>query len=302
MNQSLIFDIKRYAINDGPGIRLTVFFKGCPLSCKWCHNPESISSRPEKMYAKQKCIGAQACINVCPNNALTLTPDGIITNWDLCNVCGKCAEACPTKAIEISGESIGMNQLMRTIENEALFFDQSGGGVTFSGGEPLMHHQTLLQLLTECGKKHIHRVVDTSLFSRAEIVTEVAKHTELFLVDLKHMDDTRHQHYTGVSNQLILDNIKLLCELEADFIIRIPLIEGVNADEENIKASARFLSQLKWPSKLVNLLPYHDIGKNKHLKLGSTYNGVGMCEPRPETIERTIRIFAEYGLEALVGG
>lgn len=302
MNQSLIFDIKRYAINDGPGIRLTVFFKGCPLSCKWCHNPESISSRPEKMYAKQKCIGAQACINICPNSALTLTPDGIITNWDLCKMCGKCAEVCPTKAIEISGKSIGIHQLMSTIENEALFFDQSGGGVTFSGGEPLMHHKILLQLLTECGKKHIHRVVDTSLYSRAEIVREVAKHTELFLVDLKHMDDEKHKKYTGVSNKLILENIQLLSEMDSDFWIRIPLIEGVNTDKENIKASAQFLSQLKWPSKQVNLLPYHDIGKNKHLKLGSTYSGEGMREPRPETIEQTIRIFADYGLEASVGG
>ncbi|MBS2100619.1 glycyl-radical enzyme activating protein [Carboxylicivirga linearis] len=302
MSNSLIFDIKRYAINDGPGIRLTIFFKGCPLSCVWCHNPESISPQTQKMYSKQKCIGAQKCIEVCPNDALQLTPDGVITDWDKCAVCGKCAEVCPTKAIEISGEQMDINQLLKTIESESLFFDQSGGGVTFSGGEPLMHYKTLLELLEKCGQRHIHRVVDTSLFSRSEIVKQVAEKTELFLVDLKHMDDEKHKKYTGVSNQLILKNIQLLSDLGSDFWIRIPLIEGINADEENIKASAEFLSKLKWPSKLVNLLPYHDIGKNKHLKLGSTYDGEGMHEPSAELIERCIQIFKNNGIEAIVGG
>ena len=302
MSNSLIFDIKRYAINDGPGIRLTIFFKGCPLSCVWCHNPESISPQTQKMYSKQKCIGAQKCIEVCPHDALRLTPDGIITDWDRCTVCGKCAEVCPTKAIEMSGEQMDINHLLKTIESESLFFDQSGGGVTFSGGEPLMHYKILLELLEKCGQRHIHRVVDTSLFSRSEIVKQVAEKTELFLVDLKHMNDEKHKKFTGVSNQLILENIKLLSDTGSDFWIRIPLIEGVNADEENIKASAEFLSKLKWSSKLVNLLPYHDIGKNKHLKLGSSYNSEGMNEPSKETIERSIQTFADYGIEAIVGG
>nr|WP_321412609.1 glycyl-radical enzyme activating protein [uncultured Carboxylicivirga sp.] len=302
MSNSLIFDIKRYAINDGPGIRLTIFFKGCPLNCKWCHNPESISPQTQKMYAIQKCIGAQACIEVCPENALSLTPEGIITDWNLCTICGKCAEVCPTKAIEMSGQQMDIDQLIKTIESESLFFDQSGGGVTFSGGEPLMHSKTLLQLLDECGKRHIHRVVDTSLFSRSEIVKQVAEKTELFLVDLKHLNDEKHRKYTGVSNQLILENIHLLSDINSDFWIRIPLIDGVNADEENIKKSAEFLSKLNWKSKLVNLLPYHDIGRNKHLKLGSNYNGDGMTEPNQAIIERSIRIFSDYGIEAIVGG
>ncbi len=302
MSNSLIFDIKRYAINDGPGIRLTIFFKGCPLSCVWCHNPESISPQTQKMYSKQKCIGAQKCIEVCPYDALQLTPDGIVTDWDKCTVCGKCAEVCPTKAIEMSGEQMDINQLLKTIESESLFFDQSGGGVTFSGGEPLMHYKALLELLEKCGQRHIHRVVDTSLFSRSEIVKQIAEKTELFLVDLKHMDDEKHKKYTGVSNQLILKNIQLLSDTGSDFWIRIPLIEGVNADDENIKASAEFLSKLKWSSKLVNLLPYHDIGKNKHLKLGSTYNGADMHEPSADLIEHCIQIFHSYGIEAIVGG
>lgn len=165
-----------------------------------------------------------------------------------------------------------------------------------------MHYKTLLNLLDECGKRHIHRVVDTSLFSRSEIVKQVAEKTELFLVDLKHMNDEKHKKYTGVSNQLILENIRLLSDINSDFWIRIPLIDGVNADEENIKKSAEFLSKLNWQSKLVNLLPYHDIGRNKHLKLGSSYNGDGMKEPAQQIIERSIRIFSDFGIQAIVGG
>lgn len=302
MSQGLIFDIKHYAINDGPGIRLTLFFKGCPLSCRWCHNPESISPQIQKMYSRQKCIGAGECIKVCPENALTLTLDGLVTNWNKCTLCGKCVQACPSKAIEISGQIISEEQLIKTIESESLFFDQSGGGITFSGGEPLMQHKILLQLLEECGKRHIHRVVDTSLFSQSEIVKQVAEKTDLFLVDLKHMDNEKHKKYTGVSNHLILKNIQMLSTLGSDFWIRIPLIAGINADEENIRASASFLSNLNWNSKLLNLLPYHDIGKNKHKKLGSDYNSNSMAEPSYEIIKQSIRIFAEYGIEAIEGG
>lgn len=302
MSKGLIFDIKRYAINDGPGIRLTIFFKGCYLNCQWCHNPESISSEKEKMYSKQKCIGAQSCVEICPNKALVLTPDGIKTDTRKCNVCGLCADVCPTKAIEISGECMDYNTLLQTIESEALFFDQSGGGVTFSGGEPLMHSTILLKLLTECGQRHIHRVVDTCLFASDEIIESVAKETDLFLVDLKHMDDHKHKLYTGVSNIKILENLRLLCKLKANFKIRIPLIEGVNANQENIENTARFLSTLNWKTKEVDLLPYHDIGKNKHTKLGSEYMAYGMSEPNKETVNNCIQIFAKYGLQASIGG
>ncbi len=302
LHKSIIFDIKRYAINDGPGIRLTVFFKGCYLNCQWCHNPESISPQMEKMYTKQKCIGAKACIEACPNDALMLTPDGIKTNKELCKLCGLCAPACPTKAIEISGESMDYESILKIIESEAVFFDQSGGGVTFSGGEPLMHSNILLTLLKECGQKYIHRVVDTCLFASKEVVESVAKETDLFLVDLKHMNDEKHKQYTGVSNVKILENIRLLAQLNADFIIRIPLIEGVNTDTDNLQKSALFLSQLNWERKEVNLLPYHDTGKNKHIKLGSTYNYDGMNEPSAQCIENAINIFESYKLNVSVGG
>jgi pyruvate formate lyase activating enzyme len=188
MGKGLIFDIKKYAINDGPGIRITLFFKGCPLSCAWCHNPESIAVHAQKMYSASKCIGAVKCIEVCPEDALTLTPEGLATDIERCTLCGKCALVCPTKAIEMSGREYSTNELMRIIERETIFFDQSNGGVTFSGGEPLMHHHKLLELLDRCRQKQIHTVVDTSLFANSKIVLEVAQLTNLFLVDLKAFD------------------------------------------------------------------------------------------------------------------
>lgn len=299
---SLIFDIKKYAINDGPGIRITIFFKGCPLSCAWCHNPESIERNAQKMYTASKCIGAVKCIEICPNNALQLTADGIKTDAERCNLCGKCAEVCPTKAIEMSGREYTTDELMRIIERETLFFDHSEGGVTFSGGEPLMHREKLIDLLDRCGERDIHRVLDTTLFAKPGLVLEVARRTELFLVDLKAWDSKVHRQYTGVPNEQILANIRLLAENGSDFIIRIPFIDGVNADEETIRNEAAFLASIPWKRKEVNLLVYHDIARNKHQKLGSSYATGDFAPPSEETIRRAQRIFEEYGIRATVGG
>ncbi len=302
MTNGLIFDIKRYAINDGPGIRLTVFFKGCPLACTWCHNPESISPKAQKMYSEKRCIGARACIAACPNNALTLTPQGVVTDTDACRLCGKCAQACPTHAIEMSGEAIDIDAIMKAIENESLFFDQSEGGVTFSGGEPLLHHRALKALLQRCAALHIHRVVDTALYAQPDVVKEIAENTDLFLVDLKLMDSAKHRTYTGVPNELILQNIEMLAAMDADFLIRIPLIQGINADRDNIEASASFLASLPWNRKQVNLLPYHDIAQNKHKRLGIDHNSQGMTEPSQDTLDEVVAIFKQHSIRATVGG
>lgn len=301
---SLVFDIKRYAINDGPGIRITIFMKGCPLSCVWCHNPEGISVRKEKLYTKKKCIGCQSCVEACPENALKLTPDGIVCDENLCKLCGKCVEVCPTKALEMSGTEYTVDYLMGEILKETAFMDQSSGGVTFCGGEPLMHPEMLLELLQRCGEEGIHRVVDTTLYAKPETVNKVMANSELFLVDLKHMDSEKHRYYCGIPNERILSNLKMISEAGADFFIRIPLIEGVNADEENIRRSAEFLSSISWQRKIVNLLPYHDIGKNKHEKLRTIYNrgNITMSPPSEEVQQQTIALFKEYGIEAVIGG
>jgi pyruvate formate lyase activating enzyme len=302
MGKGLIFDIKKYAINDGPGIRVTIFFKGCPLSCIWCHNPESILEHPQKMYTESKCIGAVKCIEVCPEHALTLTRNGLVTDTERCTLCGKCALVCPTKAIEMSGKEYATDELMRIIERETIFFDQSAGGVTFSGGEPLMHYQKLVELLDRCGQKQIHRVVDTTLFAKTDIVLDVAKRTELFLVDMKAFDAETHKRFTGVPNDIILKNIRILAENGHDFIIRIPFIKGVNADEDTLVREADFLASVPWRRKEVNLLPYHDIAKGKHQKLGTEYNREGLETPSDKEIELAKTIFGVEGIKVTVGG
>ena len=297
----LIFDIKRYAINDGPGIRITIFLKGCPLSCKWCHNPESQSPAKQKFYTASKCIGTQDCIEVCPNDALTLTKTGIVTNYELCKLCGKCADACPTKAIEMVGEMYNVDELMKIIEREKVHIDQSGGGVTFSGGEPLMHPGFLIEILDACGKKNLHRTVDTSGFADSIILLEVSKYTDLFLYDLKLMDSEKHKKWTGVDNQLILKNLKHLAETGANINIRIPLIKNVNADRNELTKMARFISTLPG-NQIVNLLPYHSIAANKYNKLGSVYNEFDMAEPSEKEQNKAVEIFNSFGIEVEIGG
>lgn len=302
MNTGLIFDIKKYAINDGPGIRLTVFFKGCNLSCKWCHNPESMSPKVQKMYNASKCIGALSCISNCPNNALVMTSEGIVTDFNTCNLCGKCAEVCPTKAFEMLGSSILISGLMKEIDNEAVFFDQSGGGVTFSGGEPLMHANYLLAALKACGERTYHRVVDTTALSSMETLLEVAKHTELFLIDLKVMDAEKHKAFTGVSNKKILSNITELAKTNCEIIFRIPLIEGVNTSEENILKTADFMNSLEGNRNVINLLPYHNIAENKHTKLGHSTHFEVFETPSEAKIKELILLFKNKGITATVGG
>jgi pyruvate formate lyase activating enzyme len=298
----LVFDIKRYAIHDGPGIRIVIFLKGCNLNCAWCHNPEGIALAQERMYTPARCIACGTCVEACPNHALTLTSDGIVTDTELCRMCGKCAEVCPTKAIEMSGNPMTVEEIMTEIEKERVFFEQSGGGVTFSGGEPLLHHEFLIQLLDESRARGIHTAVDTAGFVNTTILLEVAKRTDLFLYDLKMMDSDRHRKWTGVPNEKILENIRVLAETGAQLIVRIPLVGGVNDDEENITATARFVASLAGQRPTVNLLPYHKIAMTKYAKLGRDEEFQLLEEPGQEAIKRAIEIFAENGVEVRVGG
>ncbi len=300
MYSPLVFDIKRYAINDGPGIRIVIFLKGCNLNCAWCHNPESISKEAERMYAPAKCIKCGTCVMACPEKAIILTSEGIVTNTELCKMCGRCAEVCPTKAIELSGKPRTVAEIMDEIEKERLFFDQSGGGVTFSGGEPLLHTEFLIELLDECGRRGIHRAVDTAGLANTAVLLDIAKRTDLFLYDLKMIDSERHQKWTGVANEKILENLKILTETGANIIIRIPLVGNVNDDIENITETARFVSALKGEKKVVNLLPYHKIAQTKYEKLGRSDDFILLEEPGKEAQLRAIAIFGKYGIEASI--
>lgn len=312
----LLFDIKRYAINDGPGIRTTLFMKGCPLHCVWCHNPESWSPHPQILYKRSKCIGCQTCVDACPQHLLHLTPNGIQFKQGLQGVCsppcreglgvGLCASECPTTALEQCGCEWTMDDLMAEVEKERDIMVDSGGGVTLCGGEPLMHPDATLAILKELGLRGFHRTVDTTLYASKEVVEAVADNCELLLVDLKLMDSEKHRRYTGVPNELILQNIRLIAGLGKNFLIRIPLIEGINADEENIEATARFLSPLtSYLSPLtIHLLPYHDVGKDKHRRMWSTYNpqSIPMSPPSDEVQQRCKAQLEAHGFRVVIGG
>ena len=302
MQQPLIFDIKRYAINDGPGIRIAIFFKGCPLSCVWCHNPESISIQQQKLYTRIKCIVCGECINACPNHACRLTPDGIVTDPQRCDLIGRCAEVCPTLATEISGYYKTVPELLKIIEKERILFDQSGGGVTFSGGEPLLHPEYLSKILDSCGHSQIHRTVDTCGFVKKETLLEIAKLTDLFLYDLKLMDTDKHKEYTGAGNELILSNLICLAETGADIQIRIPLIKGVNTDQENLSATANFIASLAGEKKSVSILPYHATATHKYSKLGKSYLADNLKGPETTDLQQAINCFLAHDLLATVGG
>ena len=299
---NLVFDVKRYAINDGPGIRVTIFLKGCPLSCTWCHNPESIAKTVEKLFTSSKCIGCSACVDACEQNACTLTNKGIVTDYEACFLCGKCVEVCPTGATQMSGKQYQVNEIMEIIKKETLMMDQSDGGVTFSGGEPLSHHELLMSLLDECGKEEIHRCVDTTGYTTEKKLLEVASKCEHFLYDLKVMDDEKHKFHTLVSNVQILKNLQLLSTTDANINIRIPLIKDVNDDLENIKQTAEFIHTLKKPPILVNILPYHNIAKKKYEKLGRLERFVPMEEPQNELQKKIVEQFEFYGIKAIIGG
>ena len=297
-----LFDVKRYSINDGPGVRVTVFFKGCPLACKWCHNPESQSIKAQRFYNKSKCIGCRLCVEACVQKALELTHDGIVVDESRCIVCGKCAEVCPTNATELIGRDYSEEEIMKVVLRERNLMDSSGGGVTFSGGEPMMYHKDLKRLLIRCGEEGIHRAVDTSGFARSDVIYEIIPHTDLFLYDLKHMDSVSHRLWTGVGNQLILNNLKIIAESNAAYHVRIAMIEGVNSDDNHIKEVIDFLQSLKHPPQMVGLLPYHSIAASKYERMGKVYNETGMSVPSVERQQCILNMFINSGFNAVIGG
>lgn len=298
----LLFAIKRYALHDGPNIRTTIFFKGCPLNCFWCHNPEGIHPQLEIVSISEKCIGCRECLHGCPEAALTLDNRGLHRNHNACTICLNCVEICPSQAHEALGFHSGIDAIMKEIEKDLPFFDQSGGGVTFSGGEPLMQPQPLINLLKRCGKLDIHRAVDTTGFCPAPTLLEVADHAELFLYDLKHMDSTLHKKYTGIPNELILSNLEKLARSGGvDIRIRIPLLAGINDDTENIKATAEFAATLP-AIEGIDILPYHHFATAKYAKLGGAYSGEPAHTPTKETVSCVQQIFEHYGLSVRIGG
>ena len=296
-----IFAIKRYALHDGPNIRTTIFFKGCPLSCHWCHNPEGIAKDISIVSLSDKCVGCSACIENCPTGALSFSAKGIDRDITLCSLCGDCVDVCPALSHETTGWTTDISRLMAEIEKDLPFYDNSGGGVTFSGGEPLMQPDFLLELLQECGNLEIHRAVDTSGFAPTATLMNIAEQTDLFLFDIKHMDSEKHLFYTGVPNELILHNLKALSTAGHPINARFPLISDVNDDENNIRETAIFLAACP-TVKTIDILPYHPSARIKYKKLEIGYQGEKMKVPENEKITSVVSLFSEFGLEVRIGG
>lgn len=301
MTSGTVFNISRYAIHDGPGIRTTVFLKGCSLSCWWCHNPESLSPEPEIALRLNRCIHCGTCIERCPNDAISMLGDEVAADPALCQLCFECAKTCPGDALEVVGRTMTVSEVMAEIKRDVPFYDESGGGVTFSGGEPLMQPAFLLELLEACGQSDIHRVVDTSGYAHKSVLLEVATRTDLFLYDLKHMDPAVHKRYTGVSNELILDNLKALSCRDAGIRIRFPLIPGVNDDRKNVEDTAAFLQRLHRVC-YIDLLPYHDVGGSKYKRFGYTYRMGQLPASDPAHLQDIAETLSSYGLCVTIGG
>jgi len=251
LEKAVVFNIMHYSIHDGPGIRTTVFFKGCPLSCKWCHNPESLQQKPQDVFNPQKCI-----------------------NCGRCKIADK-ADACPTGARETIGYEITAPDLMKEIIKDVPFYEQSGGGVTFSGGEPFVYADFLLEILTRCKKECIHTVIDTSGFCDTEVLLKAAKIADCFLYDVKFFNREKHEKYCGASNEQILENLKCLSREKTKILIRIPVIPAVNDDLAEMTAIYNFIKDLG-NIEIVHLLPYHDIHGDKYRRLEMQYELSGI--------------------------
>ncbi len=294
----LVFDVQRFSIHDGPGIRTTVFLKGCPLRCDWCHNPESQDRRPELAITESRCIHCGSCGSVCP---LGLAGGPYVTDPMRCDRCGRCVAACPTGARRLVGELMTPRRLLEAVERDRPFFDESGGGVTFSGGEPLAQPRFLLACLREARVRGIHTTVDTCGVASPITIRRVAALADLFLYDLKVLDPERHRRFTGVPLEPILDNLRQLDERGARIWLRVPLIPGRNDDVANLEDLARLALGLRTRPRL-HLLPYHRLGADKRGRGGRVDRAADVEPPDEAAVARAAGLLQARGLDVRIGG
>ncbi len=309
-----VFDIQGFTVNDGPGIRTEIFLKGCPLRCLWCHSPESQAPYAQVAWYEIRCIGTEncgECLKACPKAALkegrtifskTAKTEIRIIDLDrkICDNCGKCTDVCPAEALAMAGKDMTIDELMKRIEKDRKFYQKSGGGVTISGGEPMVQYRFTGALLRECKINGLHTCLDTTGYAKWDHYREVLKYTDLVLYDIKHMDPERSRVLTGVTNELILENARRMAAEGMALQIRIPIIPGLNDSEENLRATSEFCRELGPSVKMVQILPYHRLGLAKYERLQKEYPLKDLEPPDDEHMDSCRTIIESYGLRVQI--
>jgi pyruvate formate lyase activating enzyme len=299
----LVVSIQHYSIQDGPGIRTTIFLKGCPLHCLWCHNPEMINPKMEVWYNARTCTLCGKCAEVCPVLAIEGYLDERVIDRKVCLAstgCRKCVEVCPTAAMEIVGAQITVEDAVKEVRADASFYQRTGGGICISGGEPTLQADFTREVLKQCQEHYINTAVETCCYANWEVLSDVTQYADLILTDIKHMDSVKHKEGTGVSNELILENIAKLSKMGKLIRIRLPLIPGYNDSEENLRKTAEFMKANNL--KYIDLLAFHIMGEYKYRQLGKIYACSEVKEPTALDMDMHRAFFESYGIEGNIGG
>ena len=291
--KATIFNIQKFCVNDGPGIRTTVFFKGCPLSCLWCHNPESKKVKTEIFFDSRKCIGCGKCVPVCRNLAHSFEENIHIYNRKDCISCKNCSEACPAGALESVGYEITVDEIIKEVLKDKTFYDDSNGGMTVSGGEPMLQFEFLCELLKRAKKEELHICMETCGFAPSENYKKISQYVDIFLFDYKISDEDDHKKYTGQSNELILKNLKMLDDMGCKTVLRCPIIPTVNDTDEHFEAIGKLSESMKNVIE-INVEPYHPLGSGKTEMLGREYELKDITFPKDETVLTWIEEIKKY--------
>jgi pyruvate formate lyase activating enzyme len=297
----LVFDIKKFALHDGPGIRTTVFLKGCPAACRWCHNPESLRPYPEVVFFASKCIGCGRCAAACPAGAVRFDGSGRRYDRDACRLCGACAEACYAEATVIQGRRVTVAEVIEEVEKDRPFYDNSGGGMTVSGGEPMYQPVFTQALLEEAKARGVNTVLDTAGLTPWPALERALAWVDLLFYDLKHMDAAQHERLTGVRNDQALENARRVMARQTPWVVRVPVVPTCNDTEENFAAMADFLRPAGASLRYVEFLPYHGLGEGKWERLGMAYSLAGLQAPTRERLERLATPLRAAGIEVRLG-
>jgi pyruvate formate lyase activating enzyme len=297
----LVFNIQKFSIQDGPGIRTTVFMKGCSLRCPWCSNPEGMGTAPEIMPSEHKCIACKKCMEACAPGAISFRADIREIDWELCSQCLACAEVCPSRALEVVGKYRTVDETFRIAERDRDFYESSGGGVTVSGGEALLQWEFVRELLKKCQEADLHTALDTTGYCAWENMRQVLLHTDLVLFDVKHMDSGRHREKTGVPNERILRNLERAASMTKVWL-RVPVVPDFNDSEPDMHSTAELAVRVG--AEKVSLLPFHDWARDKYRRLGRPYESdaaMGGAGPNDQTLSRWQEILRSHGLAVGVG-